>query len=267
MAMTKRTYIFFEQMQPNDILFTLGTDHKGKATVHASWNNSDVAVVSPACVTHYPRVTGDGNFGSMWGPTDIQKTKFTVDLTDQEIGGAPNVDFANFKQFLDAVDERLLDFVQTNQLKLLGRKNLTRDEIKMLQIPSVKPKYDKLSGLLVGYSTQLSVQKFQPDGLGGKVARPIAVCDKDNAVVPNGTVNPGDVVAATCYINLVYTGVGGDKFGIHWAFEDVKVLCQRSHLAQKTEVAAFGVTQYEFAKPYTFDALGAQLVSDPMVAA
>ena len=29
------------------------------------------------------------------------------------------------------VDERLLDFVQQNQLKILGRKNLSREEVKM----------------------------------------------------------------------------------------------------------------------------------------
>ena len=33
--------------------------------------------------------------------------------------------------------------------------------------------------------------------------------------------------------------VGGDKFGIHWSFQDVSVVCQRANLEQKTEVSAF----------------------------
>lgn len=34
-------------------------------------------------------------------------------------------------------------------------------------------------------------------------------------VLPSsGTVAPGDVVAVTMFANQVYTGVGGDKFGI-----------------------------------------------------
>ena len=49
------------------------------------------------------------------------------------------------------VDERLLDFVQQNQLKILGRKNLSREEVKMLQISTIRPKYDK-TGVAVGVS-------------------------------------------------------------------------------------------------------------------
>ena len=76
------------------------------------------------------------------------------------------------------------------------------------------------------------------------------MCDHQVAVVPNGTVQPGDVVAVTMYANQVYTGVGGDKFGIHWSFEDVQVVCQRSRLAQKTSAPCFQANSYDFAMPY-----------------
>ena len=65
-----------------------------------------------------------------------------------------------------------------------------------------------------------------------------------------GAVQPGDVVAVTMYAAQIYTGVGGDKFGVHWSFEDVSVVCQRSRLAQKTEVSAFAGLNYNFAMPY-----------------
>jgi len=69
-------------------------------------------------------------------------------------------------------------------------------------------------------------------------------------VIKNGIVCPGDVVAATMYANQVYTGVGGDKFGIHWSFEDVQVLCQRHKLEDRTEVQAFAKHTYPFASEY-----------------
>ena len=121
----------------------------------------------------------------------------------------------------------------------------------MLQIRTVRPKYDKATGALSGNTVQLSAPKYAWDGCGGRYPRAINVCDHLGAVLPNGTVQPGDVVAATMFANQVYTGVGGDKFGIHWSFEDVQVVCQRSRLAQKTSVPCFNSNYYDFAMPYT----------------
>lgn len=240
-------------MNAEDISFALGTDRSGKPNIQMFIGPAaaEVAMLSPASVTNWPRVTGDGNFGTMWGPTDIQKAKFTLDLTDTSINEAPNAMFKVFADLLNTIDDRLLDFVQANQLKILGRKNLSRDECKMLQIRSVRPKYDKVSGALSGHSMQLSASKYTWDGVGGKFARTINICDHTGAVLPNATVQPGDVVAVTLYANQVYTGVGGDKFGIHWSFEDVQVVCQRARLAQKTAVTCFQDHSYDFAMPYT----------------
>ena len=120
----------------------------------------------------------------------------------------------------------------------------------MLQIRSVRPKYDKQTGALNGHTLNLSSTKYAWDGMGGKYARTITICDHKGTTVPNGMVAPGDVVAATMYANQVYTGVGGDKFGIHWSFQDVSVICQRANLEMKAEVSAFSDTAYEFARPY-----------------
>jgi len=239
-------------MDPALINFSLGLDRHGKPSIQVSYNAiaGELALVSPACVTNWPRVNGDGNYGTMWGPTDPGKAKFTLDLSDAHINDEANGAFCVLQVFLDTVDDMLLDFVHEQQLKILGRKNLSRDEIKMLQIRSVRPKYDKLSGSLTGHSMQLSASKYAFDGLGGKYTRVINVCDYTGAVLPQGTVQPGDVVAATMFANQVYTGVGGDKFGIHWSFEDVQIVCQRSRLAQKAHVPSF-TEQYDFAMPYT----------------
>ena len=239
-------------LNPAEIAFSLGTDRSGKTTVSMIYQpaGGDVAMVSAPGVTLWPRVSGDGNFGTMWGPTDVTKAKYTLDLNDTPINEQPNEEFAAFMAKMEMIDDRLLDFVTENQLKILGRKNLSRDEVKMLQIRTVRTKYDKHSGVLNGHAINLSTPKFAWDGMGGKYARTITVCDHKGAAVPQGQVAPGDVAAATIYANQVYTGVGGDKFGIHWSFMDVSVVCQRSNLEQKSEVSAFMDSNWAFAKPY-----------------
>ena len=249
---SKRCYLPWNQFVADNVAFTLGTDRNGKASigmvVHP--NCTDVAVLTPACVTHWPRVTGDGNFGTMWGPTDISKAKFSLDLTDTCINGTQNAVFLSFTRMLEVIDDKLLDFVHGNQLKILGRKNLSREEVKVLQIRSVRPKYDKMSGALVGHAMLLSTTKFASDGMGGRHERKINICDKDGHVISGATVAPGDVVAATAYANQVYTGVGGDKYGIHWSFEDIAVICQRAKLEEKSFVPIFAEKQYDFGHDY-----------------
>jgi len=248
-----KSFVNYQQVVAEEINFTLGSDRHGKPQINmfVGADAKEVGIVSPACVTNWPRVNGDGNYGTMWGPTDIQKAKFTLDLTDAPINSNNNQAFEYFATLMSLIDDRLLDFVQANQLKILGRKNLSRDEIKMLQIRTVRPKYDTATGALAGHSVQMSATKFAWDGCGGKFARTINVCDHNGVVVQNGVVQPGDVVAATMFANQVYSGVGGDKFGIHWSFEDVSVVCQRSRLAAKTAVPCFQCTEYDFAMPYT----------------
>ena len=245
------TFIPFNGFDPTNVTFTLGPDRNGKPQIHAMYESgTGVAMVSPPCVTNWPRVSGDGNFGTMWGPSDPLKAKFTLDLSDAPINGVHNTAYDAFSEVMSAIDDRLLDFVYANQLRILGRKNLGREELKMLQISSNRSRYDKISGAPLGNNMNLSVQRYMPNGMGGRAPRVITICDKDGRAIPSGVVCPGDVVAATIYINQVYTGVGGDKFGIHWAFEDVSVVCQRTSMAAKTDVPIFAAQTYEFAQPY-----------------
>lgn len=252
--MSTRAYIPFRDFSAEDVVFSLGQERNGKVQIAAHYKNgAEVCVLTPACVTNWPRVNGDGNFGTMWGPTDPMKTKFTVDLTDAPINESANANFNDYATVMAAIDERLLDFVQQNQLKILGRKNLSREECRMLQVPTIRPKYDKLTGALLSHAMQLNTPKYVYDGMGGKYARSINVVDHTARVIPHGVVSPGDVVALTAHVNCVYTGVGGDKFGISWAFDSVQVVCQRSRLAQPTEVSVFREQVYDFASEYMTD--------------
>ena len=131
----------WDKLDADNVRFALGSDNKGKVSISISYGPSmnDMALVTPASVTLWPRVTGDGNFGTMWGPSDITKAKYTLDVTDVAINDNANVDFETFKEKLDCIDEKLLEFIHQNQLKVLGRKNLGKEEIRMLQIRSVRP--------------------------------------------------------------------------------------------------------------------------------
>jgi hypothetical protein len=90
--MTRRNYTQWSDLQVSEITFALGTDRQGKPTITMLQlpGNTDVSFVTPACVTNWPRCTGDGNFGTMWGPTDVQKAKYSLDLTDGAINGVDN---------------------------------------------------------------------------------------------------------------------------------------------------------------------------------
>ena len=155
----RRNYIPWEQIDVNEVRFSLGVDRNAKPMINmvVGANCAEVALLSPACVTNWPRVTGDGNFGTMWGPTDISKAKFSLDLTDGAINEVDNPLYKRFADLMDAIDEKLLDFVQNNQLKILGRKNLSREEVKMLQIRTIRAKYDKVTGQLVGHLSLIHI--------------------------------------------------------------------------------------------------------------
>jgi hypothetical protein len=244
----KKNFVNWNSFDPNYLQFSLGSQQQnGKHHINmfVGPQSTEVAIVTPACVTNWPRVTGDGNFGTMWGPADVKQSKFTLDLTSQSIDTETNANFETFAKIIDAIDDHLLSFVHDNQWKVLKRNNLSRDEVRVLQIRSVKDRTDKCTGRVLYKNIMLSISKFAKS-----FERKINVCDHLGKVLINGTVAPGDVVAATMYANQVYTGVGGDKFGIQWGFQDVQVVCQRACLPQAQDVAVFGQAQYDYAHAY-----------------
>lgn len=248
-------YCKWSDLKAEDICLALGTERNGKPTIRmfVGTNAADVAFMTPACVTHWPRCTGNGNFGTMWGPTELVKARFTLDLTDFPINGTTNNEFEAFAALMEAIDDKLLDFVHNEQIRILGRRSLSKEEVKMLQVRSVRSKYDRNTGALCGHSINLTAPKFVSDGMGGKYERKISVCDYLGNVV-HGNVCPGDVVAATMHISTIYTGMGGDKFGISWGFDSVAVVCQRTKMEARTSVPIFAnLPNYDFAMAFDPD--------------
>ncbi len=251
---SRRTFPPLSQFDQMEVRAVLGVDRKGGSTISMGYGNEmrSVAVVTPAAVTHWPRCNGEGNYGTTWGPSDPTKAKFSLDLSDTPFGADETINphFQGLADTLTAIDDKVLAFVYSNQLKILGRKSLALEEVKMLQIRTVRPRYNKDTGALIGHSVNLSSPCFQWDGMGGKYKAKINVCDYKGDSLSEGVVSPGDIVAVTMYAKQVYTGVGGDKFGIQWAFEDVSIICQRCKVTGPVMQSAFSSQTYDFAQEY-----------------
>jgi hypothetical protein len=212
-----------------------------------------VFFVTPPAPTHYPRTTGSGNFqpDNPYSPTTEDKAQFTIDLNSESVDNElPNNDFATFINVVEDIDKALLEYVFVNQLKVLGRKNLKKDEVRMLQIPSVRRTVDRDSGMERPARIEPKLRKYYFDAVKNKCVNEVLVCDHAGQVVESGEVRPGDIVCVTLHLGGVYTGVGGDKFGINWTFKEVQVVCQAAHKRRKTSIAAFESVTHEFAHEY-----------------
>lgn len=251
MPQPPRTFCSLKDLDTKAVSFSLGVDRGGRPTICVT---GATAFVTCAGVTFWPRVS-ESNYGSAFGPDDVLKSKFQLDITNAPFwNGEENKDFQLLQQKLDELDDALLTFVHANQQRILGRRQLSRDEVKMLQVASVREKFDKSTGSPLGLSFQMSTPAYGWDGRGGRVQRSIPICDAAGQVVQDGVVRAGDVVAATAYLSTCYSGVAGDKFGLHWAFSDCQVLLQQSaSVENKTQVTEFvtqACSQYSFARPY-----------------
>jgi hypothetical protein len=220
---------------------SLHTDKMGKPVILMAYGPTANALglVTPSGITQWPRCSGEGNFGTMWGPTEETKSKYTLDVTDAAFNDAPNVAMEAYMAMIEKLDDKVLAFVHKHQERILNRKNLKVDEVKMLQIRSVRPKVDKLTGAQTGRALNLTTQCYQWEG-GGRKKVSVPVCDHTGMMTEADVVS-GDLVAATMRVSTVYCQVGGDKFGISWAFDSVQVICQRMAMAQEPSFGAFDV--------------------------
>ena len=109
--------------------------NKEKIVVSYGEGMRSLAFVTPPATTFYPRLDGDGDFreGSQYGPQTKDKARFTIDLnapwSEQEDASVQNF----FNNVISAVDDAVLDFMYHNQLKFLGRKNLTKEEVEAVK--------------------------------------------------------------------------------------------------------------------------------------
>lgn len=237
------SYISIKDFDPNLVEVTTIHARNGRENIYMSYGAQHKALcfITPVCETRYPRCHGDGNLNTAFGPTDPLKAQFTLDLHDPQTSTFPDFeDWDTFMGVLDALDDKLLHFVYKNQQRLLNRRNLTMDELKMLQIRSAKRKVDKWSGELQSPTVSLTARKFYKDQCWNDREKTICLYDNQgNQLHEPAKVMPGDLVSATIQADNVYSGVGGDKFGIHWTFHDVCIVCQSDKKAGDSPAEAF----------------------------
>jgi hypothetical protein len=238
-------YIDIQDFDINQVhVFAKTTGTKERICIGHGPTMKSIAFVTPPAVTNFPRLTADGDWGTTYGPTDTDKIRFSVDINEwdpehsmaKEYGEAVSA----YISIMEAIDALLLNFMFGNQLKWLNRKNLSKAEVQMLQVPSVKVPLDKEFGTERQKRVELKTRKYFFHN-GAKKTRIINICDHQGKVVPSGEaeVQSGDVVCATMHLGTVYNGVAGDKFGCCWEVEDVQVVCQQKHIAPKESIPAF----------------------------
>lgn len=250
-------YIDYKQFDINQ-LHIFAKVNKGQERIQMYYGPKmqSLAFLSPPALTKYPMVDGDGDFGTLYGPETIDKARYQLDIHAWDDDNKPSEEaLQDMQQFLDvitSIDDALTTFMFGNQLKWLGRKNLSKEEVKLLQIASVQTPVDKTSGCERSPCMKLKTRKFyKPFGSDQKVERHIMVCDCHGKVLENGTVGSMDTVCSTFHLASVYNGVGGDKFGISWELEAVQVVCQAIH-TKKENVPAFANTCLNNVTPHEF---------------
>ena len=228
----------------------------GKTVINVSYGpmRKALSFVTPPGITFYPKINGDGNYreGAQFGPSTRDKAQYTLDLTCADIADHENLAMKHFQEhIIEAIDDAVLNYVHANQTQLLGRRNLNKEEVKMLQIRSSRTRIDKMTGLEGPRSMNLGCKKFFWDQVGNHRERDVNVCDRAGMRI-EANVLPGDVVACTTHVDMVYSGVGGDKFGCHWHLGDVAIICQGHKLGQSSQMNAFSQQNYS-ELPYSAD--------------
>jgi hypothetical protein len=85
---------------------------------------------------------GDGDFGSKYGATDVDKAQYKVDVKSQGHGHEDRAAISKYFDVLRAIDSKLVDFVHYNQRELLGTRELSLEAIRGKLNASAKDKYD-----------------------------------------------------------------------------------------------------------------------------
>lgn len=214
-----------------------GTNNKPKITI-----TSGLSFLSPALRTNWPCLGGDGNFGTKFGAEEQKDAKYVCDLTSMQISDRIENNFEQFAERLSQADEALLQFVYENQ-DLIGRQNLSKENVEVLQNKSIKTKRDE-GGNSLYRSFYVGAKLYQYNAAGSKVRFHLPICDCTGTVMSELEVTPGDIISVCAYAKSAYLMAG--KFGIQWCLEAVSVLAKGDTLPAPTHIVAFAKQAYPF---------------------
>ena len=202
---------------------SLVTFNADRGQLNTQWLRP-MQLISPPMLTAFPRLTGQLDESGMAKPPEIDLT-MRGSTEPQE----------KFKAFMDQLDEYLLEFMVQHQ-SLLGKRDLTKDQVAMSQRPLFKTRISA------------KTQKQYPDAMvlryKNKTGEPLLVVDKNMDVIDLDK-NPeaigfNSVVRCALKFSGAYCKAG--MFGASFELMAVQVLGEAPRASQE-----------EFTNPFSTD--------------
>lgn len=167
-----------------------------------------ISFITAPVVVDWPYLHGDGNFGTKFGPPDVDKAQFIVGLTDKPLrGSAPS---PRLFEVLEQIDASLIAFVHNYQKEFLNSRDLSLAEVKGKMSLTVKSKFDE-NDTLSYKRVNLATRKFDWKG----EEHPIRIVDCKRQVL-EAPICHQDICMVAMQLDCVYTGLMGSMFGCKW---------------------------------------------------
>ncbi len=187
-----------------------------KKTIRALYgpDRLQLSFVVPPCVVHWPRLHGDGDYGTRFGPTELAKAKYTACATDEPLPSGPNEPMRLWFSIVGAIERKLSEFVHAHRAELLSSRDISLEQVKGKLCASVKAKAYKGNA----YEQQnLEARKYGYDGSEW----PLRIVDAAASKPVDAPVEHRSICAFAVHLKSVYSGVAGSSYGCKWAIDEV----------------------------------------------
>jgi hypothetical protein len=190
----------------------LNPTEKPKPRIKISYGPTrrSLAFISPPTVVDWPYLHGDGNFGTKFGPPDVDKAQYIVGLTDKPLPSTGSAQTQRLFEVLEQIDKALIAFVHANQKEFLSSRDLSVAEVKGKMSTTVKSKFDE-NDTLIYRRVNLATRKFDWKG----EERPLRLVDNKRQALA-APVCHQDICMVALQLDCVYTGLMGAMFGCKW---------------------------------------------------
>jgi hypothetical protein len=99
-----------------------------------------LSFVTPACVVHWPKLHGDGDYGTRFGPSELSKAKYSACATDEDLPSGPNEQMSLWFAVVKAIDCKLAQFAHAQQTELFKARGLSLEAVEAKLCAAVKAK-------------------------------------------------------------------------------------------------------------------------------
>ena len=167
-----------------------------------------LSFITAAIVVDWPYLHGDGNYGTKFGPPDVDKAQFIVGLTDKPLPATGNTEAGPLFTALEQIDTALVAFAHKHQKEFLNSRDLSLAEIKGKMCHTVKSKFDE-NDVPSYRRVNLATRKFDWKG----EEHPIRVVDCKRQVL-EAPIRHQDICMVALQLDCVYTI--SSMFGCKW---------------------------------------------------